>query len=134
MRRIILLLAVGVALASVGWSLIDRSRTPPVPRMRVEVLNGCGEGGLAARAAQHLRRLGQDVVEVEDAPHAKFAESVLIDRAGKPQMTRRLAVAVGPMPVLLERLAEPAADVTLVLGRDWESLALFAPVPRSVGD
>lgn len=122
--RIVLLLALGVALASTGWSLIDRGRRPPLPRLRVEVLNGSGEAGLAGRAAQHLRELGQDVVEVDNAEHQAFDRTLLVDRAGKPALSRRLAERLGTVQLVLERVVDPAADVTLVLGRDWSGLEL----------
>ena len=109
-----------------GWSLLAQPRELPLPRMEVEVLNGCGEPGLALRAAQRLQMLGQDVTSVADAEHHDFARSLLIDRRGKVQLTRQLASRVGPCQVVLERTGESDADVTLVLGRDWPALGLFA--------
>ena len=39
----------------------------PDPRPQVEVLNGCGVSGVAAKAHEYLKRLGFDVVNVENA-------------------------------------------------------------------
>ncbi len=132
-RRALLLVAVGLAVSSVGLALVRTQRPRPVPRLRVEVLNGCAEPGLAHRAADRLRRWGLEVVDVGNAVGASLDHSVLVDRAGKPRLTRRLARQLGPLPLVLERVAEPGADVTLVLGPDWGSLALFRPDGPALG-
>jgi hypothetical protein len=102
--------------------------------LEFEVLNGCGDAGLAQRAAQRLQGLGQVVTAVSDAEHHDFAASFLIDRRGKAALTRRLARTIGPCQVVLERTDGAATDITLVLGRDWPSLGLFArDAPSRVG-
>lgn len=123
--RAVLVVGLGLALVSVGWTLISGSHRASLPRLQVEVLNGCGESGLAQRAAQRLQGLGQAVEVVADAEHHDFAVSFLVDRRGKPQLTRRLAERIGPCRVVLERTDDASVDVTLVLGRDWPSLGLF---------
>jgi len=120
----VLLIALAASLASVAWALWYRPRPMPLPALRVEVLNGCGENQLASKAAAALRGLGLDVVNVGDADRDDYAQSLLVDRAGKPALTRRLAAALGPVLVVLERVDEPTADVTLILGRDHDELAL----------
>lgn len=124
--RVALLVAVGLALASMGWALLAQPRPVPLARLEIEVLNGCGDTGLAQRAAQRLQALGQVVTTVADAEHHDFAASFLIDRRGKAPLTRRLADTVGPCQVVLERTEDATADVTLVLGRDWPRMGLFA--------
>jgi hypothetical protein len=122
---VVLAIALGVSLASVAWSLWHRPRTVPVPAMRVEVLNGCGENQLASRVATALRSWGLDVVAVGDASRHDHVESLLVDRAGKPALTRRLAEELGDVQVVLERLEEPRADATLILGADYRRMGLL---------
>lgn len=124
--RLVLMVGVGLALVSMGWTLLARPQPVPLARLEFEVLNGCGEAGLAQRAAQRLQGLGQVVTVVDDAEHHDFAASFLIDRRGKAPLTRRLARTIGPCQVVLERTDGAAADITLVLGRDWPRLGLFS--------
>jgi hypothetical protein len=92
--------------------------------MTVEVLNGCGEDQLAARVATALRAMGQDVVMVGDAGTHDHARSVLVDRRGKAALTRRLAQEMHGILVVLDRVEDAPADVTLILGRDYRRLGL----------
>lgn len=124
--RLALMIGLGLALVSMGWTLLTRAQPVPLARLEFEVLNGCGESGLAQRAAQRLQGLGQVVTGVADAEHHDFAASFLIDRRGKAPLTRRLARTLGPCQVVLERTGDAEADITLVLGRDWPRLGLFA--------
>jgi len=108
----------GLALVSTGLAVLRRPSPAPLPTLRVQVLNGCGEAGLAARVGAHLRTLDQDVVEVDDAAHHDHAQTVLVDRGGRPDLTRRLARALGGPLVVLERDPAVDADATLILGAD----------------
>ncbi len=122
MRRTAWILA-GVLLVfalSAAWALWPRGGTAPLPRLKIEVLNGCGTEGLAAATAQRLRDLGQDVVEVADADRHDYDRTVLIDRGGRPWLTRRLARRLGGVTVILERRADSPVDAILILGRDHE--------------
>jgi len=121
-----LLGAIGVLLVSAGIAVFVTRPDAPLPTLEVEVYNACGVGGLAARSSRVLQELRQDVVAVETWEGHEFATSFVIDRRGKPSLTRRLAERIGPCPVVLERTDEASADVTLVLGHDWRSLGLFS--------
>lgn len=124
--RLTLLSAIGLLLISAGVAAIATRPEAPLPSLRVEVYNACAVNGLAARAGRALQELRQDVVTVETWPGHEFATSFVIDRRGKPALTRRLAAQIGPCPVVLERTDGGDADVTVVLGHDWASLGLFA--------
>jgi hypothetical protein len=123
--RIVLVVALAGSALSIGFAVVRSSGPTTVPTLRVEVLNACGENGLARRAARQLQELRQDVVGVDTWVDHEFATSFLVDRRGKPALTRRLAERLGPCTVILERTEDARADVSLVLGRDWASLALF---------
>jgi hypothetical protein len=63
-----MLLLLLAGLGSAAWSLIGGSvHSVPIPALQIEVLNGCGEPGLAQGAAERLQGLGHDVVRVGDA-------------------------------------------------------------------
>jgi hypothetical protein len=123
-RTAFLGLIVTFCLLSIAWALLWRGAVPPLPAMRLEVLNGSGIAGLGARCSQTLRHLGQDVVRVADAEHAQHARSLLLDRRAHPLFCRRLARELGGIPVLLEAVEGSDVDATLILGADAERTVL----------
>jgi len=135
-RRAFLAAAVGLCGLSVGLAAIEDEPEPVLAPMSVEVLNGCGRDQLGAQVAAQLRAMGQDVRSVTNAGKIDQARTVLIDRRGRPRLSERLARSLGGVPLLLERIDSPAADVTLLLGADFaefEPLAAAAS-PDSHGD
>jgi hypothetical protein len=89
------------------------------PRVRVEVLNAAGRGGLAREATARLRDRGFDVVYFGNAPGAVRDSSIVLERGGKPEAARAVADALGI------RTTDRAPDSTLyleasvILGKDW---------------
>ena len=121
----LLLLVAGIG--SAVWSFVGGTeRSIPIPALQIEVLNGCGEHGLAQRAAERLQGLGHDVVRVGDAPMSGLERTVILDRRGRDRLSRELARQIGPCPVLLERVGMAEVDLTLILGADWSQLLLFS--------
>lgn len=120
--RLLLILLVAVGVLSAGWAVWHSQDPPPLASLRIEVLNGCGADGLAGEFATVLRGMGQEVVRVDDAEHHDHPQTLLIDRRGRPVLTRRLAARLGDLPVLLERTEEARVDVTVILGADAPSL------------
>ena len=80
---LVLVLGAGSALVSL---LGEGPPRRPVPTLRVEVLNGCGEAGVAHRAADLLRETGHDVVRVGDA-----ARNFKTDQAAFDKQMARIA-------------------------------------------
>ncbi len=125
--RILMMLALAAAVASALWSWTrDPAPGTPLPPLQIEVLNSCGVDGLAEAAAERLRELGHDVTRVADAGIAELAHTVILDRRGRDRLSRELARRTGPCPVLLEQIEDPVADLTLILGADWQQMALFS--------
>jgi hypothetical protein len=122
-----MLLFLVAGLASVAWSFFrGGERNVEVPALKIEVLNGCGETGLAQAAAERLQGLGHDVVLVGDAPSTDISRTVMLDRRGRDRLSRELARRIGPCPVVLERVESAEVDLTLILGADWRQLLLFS--------
>lgn len=121
----LLLLVAGIG--SAVWSFIGGAeQSVPIPALQIEVLNGCGEPGLAQGAAERLQGRGHDVVRVGDSPTTGLQRTVILDRRGRDRLSRELARQIGPCPVLLERVGMAEVDLTLILGEDWKQLRLFS--------
>jgi len=88
----------------------------------VEVLNGCGEPGLAKEVARFLREHGLDVVNGEgsNASHFNFLESIVVDRCGDLEKARYVAKVLGIRNCIQQIYEEGyhIEEVTVVLGKD----------------
>ena len=101
-------------------------------RVRVEVLNGAGQSGLARSATDVLRDEGFDVVYFGNADDFGRDSSVVLDRVGRVDLARAVADALGIPRVLSEPDSNLYLDATVVLGEDWS--APEAATPTEDGD
>ena len=96
---------------------------PPPPalgvRVRVEVLNGGGQAGVARGATELLRDAGFDVVFFGNAGSFDQDSSLVLDRVGRPEWARAVAEALGIHNLRSEPNPNLYLDVSVVLGRDW---------------
>ena len=134
MSRWLLFVVAFVVIAAVGGVAVLQAPTldpvRPDPELRrdihVEVLNGCGVDGIAARTGEHLRSLGFDVMAIGNSSTYNYPESIVMDRAGNPDYARQVAEALGIENTIqqinpdLFRLEE----VTVIIGRDHRRLNL----------
>ena len=88
-------------------------------RIKVEVLNGAGERGLARQFADRLRLLGFDVVATGNADHFDHEITHVLDRSGR--LGAALAVARELSTDSLAVVIDPELflDASVVVGRDW---------------
>lgn len=105
-----------------GWSAgtLDRARSP---RVRIEVLNGAGEAGLAREATERLRDRGFDVVYFGNYSEFGRDSSVVLDRVGSgvgdEGAARAVATALGITAVESRPDSTLILEVTVILGKDW---------------
>lgn len=87
---------------------------------RIEVLNGTTRNGLARSTADALTAAGFAVIRVDQAPRTDYAQTVIIDRAGKKATVDRLIkeLRVAPGNVRTEAPGTGVPDVTIILGGD----------------
>ena len=97
------------------------TRGEEMERISVEVLNGAGAQGAAARVSDQLRDMGFDVKTFGNAP-ARQDQTVLVDRSGREWASRALSDSLGGIPVRSEAAPELYLDATLILGSDWKKL------------
>ena len=119
----VLLLLLALSLL-VRWGGILPPDERLVRGLRLEVLNGTGEQGLAKRTALALRRRGIDVLIVGDADSYDFPETLVIDRRGGDERVRTLARIIRCRRVLEQVQERPLVDATLVIGGDYGELGL----------
>jgi LytR cell envelope-related transcriptional attenuator len=95
--------------------------------VRVEILNGCGIGGLASKFADLLRSKGYDVRDTRNADNHDYANTLIYDRTSLTGQSAHLAdllgmtadkIRVRPNPQLVD------IDITIVLGKDHSTLKL----------
>jgi len=134
------ILAIGSLVGGMIWMLSVSARgrpseeeapsTPSMPAVpgpiRVEVLNGCGVGGAAGRVAYFLRSKGFDVVYEGNAEHFRFAETIVMDRAGTPTYAQGVADTLGVEHCVQQIKMDPyrIEDVTVIVGRDYRWMEL----------
>ncbi|MBD3226153.1 MAG: hypothetical protein GF313_15605 [Caldithrix sp.] len=109
-------------------------KIPPLPerKVQIEVLNGCGEQGIAAKFSEILRQNNYDVVNegnfLKDGNvYFKVDNSKIIDQLNtekNQQNAEKLARLVGIDKQYIESFKNPSpiADITLVIGKDFNSL------------
>lgn len=98
--------------------------TPARRVIRVQVLNGSGEGGIGSRVASFLRQGGFHVVEVRNADRPDYFATMVVARRSDPSSARAVARYLGGPPVVRQAWNSDVADVTVVLGSDRSRLRL----------
>jgi hypothetical protein len=109
---------------------------PPVqlPPVTVQVLNGCGEAGLALEATRFLREKNCDVVEMGNADHFNYKTSKIIARTGDLEAAERVRAALGVGEVSSDPNAKLLLQVTLILGSDCVPFPPEAATTGASGD
>ena len=98
----------------------------------VEILNGTTTTGLAARTAELFRGFGYEIIAIGNADRNDHDRTVVIDRSGNQNVAQAFANIISSTniqhdsPELADpeiemgiRLFERRADLTLILGRDF---------------
>ena len=143
MRRWVWLLVLpGIAAAAImltnrPWEEMPVESVPvrvPTHDIHVEVLNGCGEDGIARELGSRLRALGFDVITVGNAESYNYPETLVIDRVGKLEFAQQVANAIGVSNTIQQIIPDPfrIEEVTVVIGGDYRRLGLVADGQESV--
>jgi len=95
--------------------------------IQVEVRNGCGIDGVAARTTQFLRDQGFDVVEVGNHDSFNVQTSRVVDRIGNPESARKVARALGLPEARVRQEVRPELylDASVIIGRDYQQMRPF---------
>jgi hypothetical protein len=92
--------------------------------IRVQILNGSGESGVASRLATSLREGGFHVVEVGNADRSDYFATLVVARREDPSAAVAVARYLGGPPVVRQAWTSDLAEVTVVLGSDRSRVRL----------
>ena len=94
--------------------------------IQLDVLNGCGVKGAAARVTSHLRADGFDVVEMKNYKMNNVHHTIVIDRIGDLSSAHSVAQALGVSEKNIVQQINPEyfVDVSVIIGGDFSSLKL----------
>tara|TARA_B100000686_G_scaffold99865_1_gene107045 strand:- start:71150 stop:71698 length:549 start_codon:yes stop_codon:yes gene_type:complete len=102
----------------------------PIQDIKIEVLNGCGIQGLAAKTAEFLRSKQLDVVRSDDADHHNYSKTLIIQRNENIESLKRVSDSFGVLINDQSRIKivpdeTLGIDVTVILGKDYKSFPDF---------
>jgi hypothetical protein len=91
-----------------------------IAQIRVQVLNGTREAGLAQKMADELRRCGFDVVDIANAENDSFPETVVVDRADNSTGNALyVAEALKCKNIIPQLESRSYLEVTVIIGKDY---------------
>ncbi|MFB6230427.1 MAG: LytR C-terminal domain-containing protein [Salinibacter sp.] len=95
--------------------------------VQVEVRNGAGVDGLAARTTRYLRDQGFDVVKTGNHSSFDQKKSMVIDRIGNLDAARKVAEALGIPPDQVHQRVRRQyyLDASVIIGHDYQQLHPF---------
>jgi anionic cell wall polymer biosynthesis LytR-Cps2A-Psr (LCP) family protein/predicted regulator of amino acid metabolism with ACT domain len=97
--------------------------------LRVRVLNGVGDPGVANAVAKKLTDNGYNVIDVKNADNFNYSETQLIIYSGKTKnlvKVGRVQSLLGVGKVVVNNLPQDVADLTIVIGKDYAA-QVFVP-------
>ena len=100
---------------------------PTARRTQVEILNGCGANGVAAKLKRYLRQHNVDVVSTGNYKHFEVPRSKIWDRVDHQEKSRTLANLMGISSgyVSVQKDHNLQLDATIILGLDYKKLKPF---------
>ncbi len=110
----------GVSVVSSTKSLNDTTHVS----LQINVLNGCGINGVGTTMTKYSRKLGYDVVEMGNYKTFDVEQSMIIDRSGKMNDARELALSLGinSKNVIQQFSTDQMVFASIVIGKDYKSL------------
>jgi hypothetical protein len=94
------------------------------PIIQIEVLNGCGIGGVADKFTAYLREQNFDVVQVGNFKSFDIDNTLVVDRTGNKNNAFKVAEKLGidSKNVVQQINNDYFLDVTLIVGKDFNKL------------
>jgi hypothetical protein len=107
-----------------GAAMSGKGGSPPPRVLQVDLYNGCGKNGMAAKFTSYLRSQGFDVVEMKNYKSFNVRQTLVVDRLGNIAAARRVAATLGLSDehVIQQLNPENFVDVTVIIGADYSTL------------
>jgi len=130
-RAALLLLLVSIAFVAytqraylTGAAKSGNSEKAPPRVLQIDLYNGCGKNGMAAKFTSYLRSQGFDVVEMKNYKSFNVRQTLVVDRLGNVAAAQRVAAALGLSDdhVIQQLNPETFVDVTVIIGADYTTL------------
>ena len=98
----------------------------PAP-IRLQILNGCGVGRVAAKLDKWMSNKGSkyNIIEVDNADRTDYRDTIILDRTGKADAAKTLADRLGISHTFIQNrpnLPANNADLTIIIGNDYTRL------------
>ena len=109
----------------------------PIENIKVEVLNGCGLKGIAARMAVFLRANNVDVVRSDNADHYDYPNTVIISRNENIESLKAVSRSFGitldnKTHIMTDPDESLGVDVTVILGKDITNFIAISDIISTV--
>lgn len=96
----------------------DTAVSAPGDPITAQVLNGCGESGLALEVTRYLRAAGVDVVEMGNGPHFHYESTKIVAMTEDTAPAERVRQILGFGEVISAPDPSLLLQVSVILGTD----------------
>ena len=103
----------------------------PIQDIKVEVLNGCGIKGIAAKTANYLRSNQVDVIRSDNADNHNYPNTIIISRNENLESLKAVTESFGlslkdEKHVFIVPDESLGVDITVILGKDISKFSLLS--------
>ena len=100
-----------------------------VIKAEIEILNGCGESGIANLYSNYLIKKGFDVIDSRNADNFEYLNTtIVVHKKDKLNIAKNLANILKIKTVSIDERG--IWDLSLIIGRDYKNLASFETVKK----
>ena len=100
-----------------------------VIKAEIEILNGCGESGIANLYANFLRQQGFDVIESKNADNFDYLNTnILVHKKEMMPIAKNLAKILKIKEIQLNK--KGMWDLSLIIGKDYKKIDSFETVKK----
>jgi len=106
---------------------ISAERSSESVHITARVLNGCGVSGVAYKLREYLLTKGVDVSETTNADHFDYEKTIVYLHKNDFKIAKLISDKLGlpNNPVLDDRTPDYPCDVTILIGKDYQTLPPF---------
>ena len=96
----------------------------------VEVLNGCGESGVANLYTNFLRKNNFDVIEIKNADNFNFTNTLLLVSNTNNKAAKKLAELLTIKEENIKIDKNIVWDFSIIIGKDYKNLKSFEQIQK----